>query len=43
MVGCNLTDFLRRPATRDPIKDWSLTNQKESLIKIIAALGCYGY
>ncbi len=30
----NLGNFLRTPATPEPIKDWSLTTLEEKLIKI---------
>ena len=31
---CNLGNFLRTPATSEPIKDWSLSSLKEKLIRI---------
>jgi Transposase DDE domain group 1 len=34
MLGYNLCNFLRKLATPEPIKDWSLTSLKEKLIKI---------
>jgi hypothetical protein len=36
MLAYNLGNFLRRLATPEPIKDWSLTSLKERLIKISA-------
>ena len=33
-LACNLGNFLRTPATPEPIKDWSLTSLKEKMIKI---------
>jgi hypothetical protein len=33
-LAYNLGNFLRALATREPIKDWSLTRLKEKLIKI---------
>jgi hypothetical protein len=36
MLAYNLSNFLRRLATPEPIKDWSLTSLKERLIKISA-------
>jgi hypothetical protein len=36
MLAYNLSNFLRRLATSEPIKDWSLTSLKERLIKISA-------
>jgi hypothetical protein len=33
-LAYNLGDFLRTLATPEPIKDWSLTNLKEKLVKI---------
>jgi hypothetical protein len=40
----NLGNFLRTPATPEPMKDWSLTSMKEKLIKIgakVVSHGCY--
>ena len=34
MLAYNLGNFLRKLATPEPIKDWSLTSLKEKLIKI---------
>jgi hypothetical protein len=42
-IGYNLTNFLRRLATPEPVKDWSLTSQQERLIKIIAKLARHGH
>jgi hypothetical protein len=42
-IGYNLINFPRRPATPEPIKDLSLTRQKERLIKTIAELGRRGH
>ena len=41
-LAYNLGNFLRRLATPEPIKDWSLTNLKEKLIKIGAKVVRHG-
>ena len=41
-LAYNLGNLLRRLATPDPIKDWSLTTLKEKLIKIGAKIVSHG-
>jgi Transposase DDE domain group 1 len=41
-LAYNLGNFLRPPATPQPIKDWSLTSPKEKLIKIGAKIVSHG-
>jgi len=41
-LAYNLGNFLRTLATPGPIKDWSLTNLKEKLIKIGAKIVSHG-
>ena len=41
-LAYNLGNFLRTLATPEPIKDWSLTNPKEKLIKIGAKVVSHG-
>ena len=41
-LAYNLGNFLRTPATPEPIKDWSLTSLKEKLIKIGAKVVSHG-
>ena len=41
-LAYNLGNFLRTPATPEPIKDWSLTSLKEKLIKIGAKVVRHG-
>ena len=41
-LAYNLGNFLRTLATPEPIQDWSLTNQKEKLIKIGAKVVSHG-
>lgn len=41
-LAYNLGNFLRTLATPEPIKDWSLTNLKEKLIKTGAKLVSHG-
>ena len=41
-LAYNLGNFLRTLATREPIKDWSLTSLKEKLIKIGAKVVSHG-
>jgi hypothetical protein len=41
-LAYNLGNFLRTLATREPIKDWSLTTLKEKLIKIGAKVVSHG-
>jgi Transposase DDE domain group 1 len=41
-LAYNLGNFLRAPATPEPIKDWSLTSLKEKLIKIGARVVSHG-
>jgi hypothetical protein len=38
----NLGNFLRGPATPEPIKNWTLTNLKEKLMKIGAKVVSHG-
>jgi hypothetical protein len=42
-LAYNLGNFLRTLATPEPIQDWSLTNQKEKLIKIGAKVVSHGH
>lgn len=42
MLAYNLRNFLRTLITLEPIKDWSLTNLKEKLIKIGAKVVSHG-
>ena len=42
-LAYNLGNFLRTPATPEPIKDWSLTSLKEKLIKIGAKVINHGH
>lgn len=41
-LAYNLGDFLRKPATPEPIEDWSLTSLLEKLIKIAAKVIGHG-
>ena len=41
-LAYNLGNFLRTPATPEPIKDWSLTSLKDKLIKIGAKVVSHG-
>ncbi len=41
-LAYNLGNYLRTPATPEPIKDWSLTSLKEKLIKIGAKVVSHG-
>ena len=41
-LAYNLGNFLRTPATPEPMKDWSLTSLKEKLIKIGARVVSHG-
>ena len=41
-LAYNLGNFLRTLATREPVKDWSLTSLKEKLIKIGAKVVSHG-
>src|SRR5262245_2427147 len=41
-LAYNLGNFLRTLATREPIKDWSLTTLKDKLIKIGAKVVRHG-
>ena len=41
-LAYNFGNFLRTLATREPIKDWSLTSLKEKLIKIGAKIVNHG-
>ncbi len=41
-LAYNLGNFLRTPATPEPIKDWSLTSLEENLIKIGAKVVSHG-
>ncbi len=41
-LAYNIGNFLRTPATPEPIKDWSLTSLKEELIKIGAKVVSHG-
>jgi hypothetical protein len=41
-LAYNLGNFLRAPATPEPIKDWSLSSLKEKLIKIGAKVISHG-
>ena len=42
VLADNLGNFLRKLATPEPIKDWSLTSLKEKLIKIGAKVASHG-
>ena len=41
-LAYNLGNFVRRLATPEPIKDWSLTSLKEKLVKIGAKIVSHG-
>ena len=41
-LACNPGDFLRTPATPEPIKDWSLTSLKGKPIEIGAKVVAHG-